>query len=120
MASQVVTPVALMDLAARSVRCCRCRETITGLVWRSGGFLPAFSGEWREGDDHVWRLTDYARSQRRRRQATPVTAASLQATRRRPWAEPALWRPVIAHVPGRVECGACGTEQVILGVSRRP
>ena len=109
MASQVVTPDALMDLTGRSVRCCECRESITGLVWRAGGFLPAFSGEWRERDDHVWRLTDYARVQRKRRQTAPSTGTNW----RRTWSEPAQWRPVIAPLPCHVECGACGVAQVV-------
>jgi hypothetical protein len=75
-----------------------------------------FSGEWRESDDGVWRLTSYARNQRRRRERGVPTASAFATGNgyRRSWAEPATWGSVVGALPCRVECPGCGETQVIL------
>ena len=78
---------------------------------------PIFTGEWHEGDDHVWRLTSYARAVRQRSSTTgpaaPSTGRSLGLTRRRLWSDPTTWPPVVAATPCAVECPACRVTQTI-------
>ena len=99
--------VARIDFRARLVRCASpsCAATITRLVHGQ----PAFSGEWRERDDKVWRLTDYARYRRRRRE-DGLTAPPAY---RRSWTEPASWGLVVRAEPCVVECPECGARQII-------
>ena len=107
-----VTPlVARIDRSG--VRCGKdvCAAVITRMVWRRGMQLAAFSGEWREGDDKVWRLTDYARHQRKRRESG--SASSSGGWHPRNWSEPATWGLVVRARPCRVECPDCGETQLI-------
>ena len=113
--SNVTTDVPLIapiDPRAAVVRCAAdsCGAVITRVVWRRGVLHSAFSGEWREGDDKVWRLTDYARHQRRRGDRGIPTIPSAS---RRNWSEPATWGLVVRARPCRVECPGCGQTQVI-------
>jgi len=111
MPSTITSLVARVDSSGRLARCAACDELIAPLAWRGGRLHPLFSAEWREREDHVWRLTDYARFQRRRSSGAPLTRP--RAKWRPPWSEPARWKPVIAALPCRVECGACGVVQSV-------
>ena len=87
-----VAPVARIDWRGRRASCAtaECGRTLTRLVRIGQGSVlrPIFTGEWHEGDDHVWRLTPYARVVRQRGPNTAPTGRSLGLTRRR-----ALVRP---------------------------
>ena len=107
----IVPLAARIDSSARAVRCASCPAIITSTIWRRGALHAAFSGEWREGDDKVWRLTDYARHQRKRRDSGRDTTA--QGWHRRNWAEPKTWGVVVRARPCWVECPDCGEAQVI-------
>ena len=114
-------PVAQIDWRSRRARCAapECGVVITRLVriGRTAILRPIFSGEWHEADDHVWRVTSYARATRQRgaRQGSdaPSTGRALGLSRRRLWSDPTTWQPVIAATPCVVECSRCRTIQAI-------
>jgi hypothetical protein len=113
-------PVARVDWRARRVRCVnpQCDKVITRLVriGRSAILRPIFSGEWHENDDHVWRLTPYARATRPAAGGNghpPPSGRSLGIGRRRLWSDPTTWPSVVAATPCRAECASCRTIQTI-------
>jgi hypothetical protein len=114
-------PVAQIDWRGRRVRCAapECRVVITRLVriGRTAILRPIFSGEWHEADDHVWRVTSYARATRqrdaKRGSDAPSTGRALGVSRRRLWSDPTTWQPVVAPTPCVVECSRCCKIQAI-------
>ena len=111
--------LARIDSQARRALCSNpaCRKVITRLVLiGKGGILrPVFNGEWHEGDDHVWRVTDYAKAARSRADegAPRLTRRALGLFGKRMWSDPTTWPPVVANSPCQVECQACGERLTI-------
>jgi hypothetical protein len=120
-AAPASSSLARIDWRGRRASCAnaQCGKTITRLVRIGQGAVlrPIFTGEWHEGDDHVWRLTSYARAIRQRASgpeaAAPPTGRALGLTRRRLWSDPTTWPPVVAATPCAVECPACQLTQTI-------
>src|SRR6476661_6790130 len=115
---QGALPVARIDWRGRRVRCAdnNCGRVITRLVRVGRGAIlrPIFTGEWHEGDDHVWRLTSYARAINGRDAVDALsTRRSLGLSRRRLWSDPTTWQPVVASTPCLAECSRCRTVHTI-------